>query len=97
MPIIERMYKKMQKGVIFADIRIAKAKKVVTNGHHRYLAARLLGRSMDSQASELAAAKIVRTWDSVQIADIDFDSPEDIAKYNAEDAKYMDMKLEQFL
>ncbi len=95
MPIIERMYKKMQKGVTFADIRTAE--NVVTNGHHRYLAARLLGVYIGSQDSELVAAKVVRTWDSVMIVDVDFDKPEEIDRHNAYDAKCMDMKLEQFL
>jgi len=94
-PIIARMYRKMIINVPFTDIQVAD--DAIINGHHRYLASLLANYNLTHALGIRSQAKLNVDWKSVVLEDADWDLPEDIEKFNKEDARYVGISLEDFM
>lgn len=95
LPIIERIYKKMKLRLRFGSIQVCEG--LIINGHHRFLASKLANFSMDKVPSEKSSAKKRIEWRNVELVEEDWDSEDDIRRFNEEDARYNEMNLEDLL
>jgi hypothetical protein len=94
-PIIERMYRKMIINVPFRSISVVGG--AIMNGHHRYLASLLANYNLDRSNGIRSLAKSDVDWSTVILEDVDWDTAEDVEKFNKEDAKYLGITLEELL
>jgi hypothetical protein len=92
-PIIARICKKMKAGLVFPDIKIDD--DVICDGHHRYIASLLAGVDIETTISLLTSD--MRDWQSVIFDDNDWDTEEEILRWNEMDAHYNDIPLERVL
>jgi hypothetical protein len=95
LPIIVRLYNKIQRGVVFAPIFTKNG--MVINGHHRYLAARLANSVVEHIPWETSCVKQPRAWSLVDIDEFDWDTPEAVEAHDKRDAVCMEMTLDEFL
>lgn len=92
-PIINRMYRKMQYGLQFDDIRISD--QLIMNGHHRYLSSMLAGRPIGRVCSQCSPATRQYSWQHVQLDTQDWDTKEQIQKFNEEDARFNGIPIQE--
>lgn len=92
-PIINRMYRKMQYGLQFDDIRISD--QLIMNGHHRYLSSLLAGREIGRVCSQRTSATRSYTWRNVHFDTQDWDTEDEIQKFNEEDARFNGIPIQQ--
>ena len=95
-PIVVRIYKKMKKGLMFNSIQVAK-KTIIVDGHHRYLASLLANMKLEMVEYPLTSAKKMTHWELVEFVDEDWDTPEEIKRFNEQDARYNGMTLEALM
>lgn len=95
-PIIQRISRKMEVGILFPSVQIAEG-SVIVNGHHRYLASLLTNFELTFVECPLSLAKTVTQWKFVRIVDEDWDSEYGIIRHNETDARYNNMNIEQLL
>jgi hypothetical protein len=95
LPVIERIYKKMQLKLSFGSIQVDK--DVILNGHHRYLASKLSEYQLDRVPGIRTAAKELIDWQNVKLVEEDWDTAAKIRHLNEEDAKYNGMSVEELL
>ena len=93
LPIVERMYRKMTAGVSFADIQIVD--NAIMNGHHRYLASLLAGYALGRYKGLRPDVKKNVDWKDIHVDGNDWDQPEEIARFDAEDAKLLGISVEE--
>jgi len=92
-PVIDRMYRKMQYGLQFDDIRISD--QLIMNGHHRYLSSLLAGREIGRVRSQRTSATRQHSWQNVHLDTQDWDTKEQVQKFNEEDARFNGIPIEQ--
>ncbi|MGQ3013491.1 MAG: hypothetical protein ACT6QS_07280 [Flavobacteriales bacterium] len=92
-PILHRMYRKMQYGLQFDEIRIAD--QLIINGHHRYLSSMLAGRPIGRVCSQCSPATRQYSWQHVQLDTQDWDTKEQIQKFNEEDARFNGIPIQE--
>lgn len=93
LPLIIRMYKKMENGIKFGDIKVSNS--TIVDGHHRYVASVLADHHLPVIKSATTSATIEYDWKDVDFVEEDWDTPEIIQKMNEVDAEYNNMTLEQ--
>ena len=86
LPIINRLYRKMSIGLKFNGIKVSN--DLIIDGHHRYLASRLANFDLDKYKSQTTTATVVTKWNSIDYVIEDWDSDDDILKFNQLDAEY---------
>ena len=93
-PIIDRFFRKIRANVSFPPIKVVD--DLIIEGHHRYIASILANKEISTIPSLRPSATTVKSWKSIKIEEIDPSSPEEIQKFNIEDAKILNMPLENF-
>ena len=93
LPLIIRMYKKMENGIKFNAIKVSES--IIVDGHHRYVASVLAGQNLPTIKSATTSATIEYDWKDVEFVEEDWDTPEIIQKMNEADAEYNNMTLDQ--
>ncbi len=93
LPLIIRMYKKMENGIKFDAIKVSES--TIVDGHHRYVASVLAGQNLPTIKSATTSATIEYDWKDVEFVEEDWDTPEIIQKMNEADAEYNNMTLDQ--
>lgn len=86
LPIILRIYKKMLLGIKFPSIKIHG--DLIIDGHHRYLASMLAGKTLGTSPSGKSSATIVTKWSEVILIAEDWDTVAKIQMLNVIDANY---------
>ncbi len=92
-PIINRLYKKMSRGIIFEGIKITE--KVIIDGHHRYVASLLANIELDNTLSSRASSTVITTWDKVELDESDWDTPTKIDMLNKRDAFFNKLEISE--
>ena len=80
LPLIIRMYKKMENGIKFDAIKVSDS--TIVDGHHRYVASVLAGHHLPVIKSTTTSATIEYDWKDVEFVEEDWDTPEIIQKMN---------------
>lgn len=93
LPLIIRMYKKMENGIKFDAIKVSES--TIVDGHHRYVASVLANHPLPKIKSATTSATIEYDWKDVDFVEEDWDTPEIIQKMNEADAEFNNMTLEQ--
>ncbi|WP_318640269.1 hypothetical protein [Flavobacterium ardleyense] len=93
LPLIIRMYKKMENGIKFDAIKVSES--TIVDGHHRYVASVLAGQNLPTIKSATTSATIEYDWKDVEFVEEDWDTPEIIQNMNKADAEYNNMTLDQ--
>ena len=86
LPIILRIYKKMLLGIKFPSIKIYG--DLIIDGHHRYLASLLAGKTLETSPSGKSSATLVTKWSEVILISEDWDTVAKIHMLNVIDANY---------
>ncbi len=94
-PIIDRIYRKMLKGIRFRPIHVAEG--MIIDGHHRYVAALIAGFDIESVPSATTVATKALDWQSVEFTTEDWDTEAKIRLLNEHDAHYNGLPLEAFI
>lgn len=76
----------MSIGVKFPSIKVDD--NIIIDGHHRYLASLLAGKTLNIVPSIKTSATIVNGWNAVTLDTEDWDTDAKIRMLNEEDAKY---------
>ena len=85
-PIIYRLYVKMRIGLKFPGIIIDKS--LIIDGHHRYIASKLVNVPIDKYPGIRPSNHHLYSWKDVQLIGEDWDTPEKINFLNQQDAFY---------
>lgn len=93
LPIINRIYKKMQHGIKFDDIKVCD--DFVIDGHHRYVASILANVNIIKNPCPKTSATVDYEWVNVEFVDEEWDTEDKIQHLNRLDAKYNDIPLEE--
>lgn len=93
LPLIIRMYKKMENGIKFDAIKVSDS--TIVDGHHRYVSSVLAGLHLPVIKWATTSATIEYDWKDVEFVEEDWDTPEIIQKMNESDAKFNNMSIEQ--
>lgn len=98
-PILRRIYLKMQYGIKFNAIKVHSDKTII-DGHHRYISSVIAGLELERVPSQKPSFQNrdgvnVIEWKNVEFADVDWDKPEEIEILNIVDAKYNNVSLEE--
>jgi len=91
LPVINRMVKKMQHDIKFADILVHEG--LIVNGHHRYIASIFAGIKI-GQSEGGKPNRMVTDWKSIGIDTEDWDTPAKLLKINQDDADFNELSLE---
>ena len=94
-PIIDRLYRKMKVHILFADIKVDG--DWICNGHHRYLASLLAKVPIGITIGLKTTGNSVKDWKLIEYDVYDWDTSEDIDKYDREDAEFSGLSLNQLL
>lgn len=85
----------MLRGIIFPDIKVDG--DLIIDGHHRYLASMLAGRSLSTTPYAKSAATTVCEWEKVVLVKDDWDTAAKIYMLNEQDAKYNNIEIEEII
>lgn len=91
LPIIHRIYKKMLLGIKFPSIKIYD--DLIIDGHHRYLASLLAGKTLETSPTGKSSATIVTKWSEVILISDDWDTVAKIQMLNIIDANFNGMDV----
>lgn len=91
LPIINRIYKKMQLGITFQSIKVDR--DLIIDGHHRYLASLLANKALETIPSFKTLATKETLWKDIIFDTEDWDTEAKIRMLNEEDAKYNKIDL----
>ena len=94
LPIINRMVRKMQNEIRFADIIVHE--KIIVNGHHRYLASLLAGTEVEQTVGGRPNYQVI-DWKFIEICDEDWDTPAKLLMINQADADFNNLSLETII
>lgn len=95
-PIITRIYKKMELGIQFEPIKIYDA-EIIIDGHHRYVAAILAKEKLEEVPYPITSSTKKCPWDEVEFVFEDWDTPAKIEELNERDAQYNNMTISELL
>ena len=84
LPIIQRIYRKMQIGVKFENINVDNL--LLINGHHRYICALLLQKELSTNDWKSPPNVMKLLWIDIVIDSNDWESTEIIKRHNLSDA-----------
>lgn len=85
LPILKRIYKKMQLGINFENIKVANSQ--IVNGHHRYICSVLSEKPIGMDDWVISPSSIVYQWKNVLIIEQDYENNEQIMAHNKRDAE----------
>jgi hypothetical protein len=71
-PMLERYYKRLQKGEYLHPIKVENDKAIV-DGHHRYICGHILGQQLDRQPYPRPNANQIQEWNTVFVDAEDYD------------------------
>ena len=93
LPILQRIYHKMNVGVEFDSINIAG--DLLINGHHRYVCSLLLKKTLQRDIWSRPSQVHTYKWPQIQIDLDDWESVEIIERHNRKDAAIsgLDIKI----
>ena len=95
LPIITRIFKKMQHGLKFMSIHVS-SDELIIDGHHRYIASLLADYSIEVVSDYPKPTKVNEIdWKTVDFVDDDWDAESKIKMLNEQDARYNGMKIEE--
>ncbi|SCX93054.1 hypothetical protein SAMN05192588_0311 [Nonlabens sp. Hel1_33_55] len=94
-PIIYRIYKKMGAGIRFDDIKVDET--LIIDGHHRFISSLLVDDKLDYVDSAKTSATRIYEWSDVEFVEEDWDTQEQIAQFNREDAAFNNISLEKLM
>lgn len=94
LPIINRMVRKMQQNIRFADISIHEG--VIVNGHHRYIASLFAGITVGNVEGGRPNAQI-NDWKSIEVITEDWDTKAKLLIINQDDADFNGLSLEKVI
>ncbi len=95
LPIINRIYRKMLMGIKFPSIKVDG--DLIIDGHHRYLAALIANKSIDTIPSFRSSATEITNWKDVNLDISDWDTEAKILLLNKQDAKYNSIELDEII
>lgn len=96
LPIINRIYKKMSKSIIFPPIKISG--DLIIDGHHRYISAVLANFDIGIIKDYPRPSYLNNfDWKDVTVLEDDFDTQIKIKLLNQEDAKYNNLDYDDIL
>lgn len=79
-PKLERIFRRLSEGKDLHPIKFAENR--IVEGHHRYLCSILLKKTIEMvKGGNNLSHKISYPWNQVMIDEIDWDSPDEINKY----------------
>jgi len=93
LPIINRIYKKMRAGIKIPAIKVEG--NFICDGHHRYVASLLAGYSLERISWVKTSATTVIDWKTVSFDEGDWDTDDEIALRNRQDAEYNNITVEK--
>jgi len=91
-PIIDRLCKKMFHSIKFDDIKICD--NLIIDGHHRYLSSLIMDFNIGQVVSQKTSTTRSVEWNAVEFDENDWDAPEDILRFNEQDASYNGLDIE---
>ncbi len=94
-PIIDRIYRKMIFGIIFAEIKVDE--NLICDGHHRYVASLLARIPVGRIPSAVTSATDVINWESVVFVEEDWDTLAKINMLNEQDAQFNNIAVEELI
>jgi len=87
----------MKAGIKFSAVKVIIEDNLISDGHHRYLASLIVGYPIEKIKTARTAADAIGDWKSVEFQHIEWESDEDIHKFNIADAEYNNMSIEQIV
>lgn len=94
-PIINRLYVKMKKGIRFDDIKVFE--NCIIDGHHRYISALLAQIELGRVKSLKTSATIIYKWQEVDFVYEEWDTVEKINRMNKIDADFNNISLKEII
>lgn len=94
-PIINRIYKKMIKGIKFEDIKVCD--KLIIDGHHRYVSSLLANSKLNQVKSSKTNATIKYDWKDVIFVEEEWDTQDKINRLNELDAEFNNISLKKLI
>ena len=95
LPIINRIYKKMIKGINFDDIKVCD--NIIIDGHHRYVSSLLAKIKLDHAISSKTSATTEYKWTDVEFVEEEWDTENKIRRLNELDAEFNNISLEELI
>jgi hypothetical protein len=95
LPIIRRIYKKMNNGIKFDDIKVCDT--LIIDGHHRYISSLLSKMKLQETKSSKTSATNKYDWSIVEFVEEEWDTEDKILRLNELDALYNNISLEQVI
>lgn len=95
LPIIHRIYKKMINGIKFDNIKLFET--LIIDGHHRYVSSLLGDIKLDKAKSSKTSATIEYDWTDVEFDEEDWDTPDDIKRFNELDAEFNNIPIDKLI
>ncbi|CAM4338669.1 hypothetical protein SAMN06265348_11214 [Pedobacter westerhofensis] len=92
LPIIRRIYNKMQFGIRFSEIKVAN--NVIIDGHHRYISSLLSRYQIARVPGLLTSATQIDDWMNVEFDLKDWDAASRIKYLNQQDSAYNEIDIE---
>lgn len=94
-PIINRIYKKMKRGIRFDDIKVCDG--LIIDGHHRYVSSLLADRSIGTVVSSKTSATTLHNWIDIDFVEEKWDTADKIYYLNELDALHNGISLEEII
>lgn len=92
-PIVNRLYKKMKAGIAFPEIKTHK--KLLMDGHHRYISALLADFHIKKVPYPKTSSTTAHLWSEVVFDEQDWDTKEEIKRLNTLDAVFNGVSVEE--
>lgn len=95
LPILERLFKKMQFGIELPPIQVS-TDRIIINGHHRYISALIANYDLKITSNYPKPSYLnVIDWNDVSFTVDDWDTAAKIRRLNEQDAAFNGMSLEK--
>lgn len=84
-PILQRIYKKMQLGIKFDNIRVNGSR--IVNGHHRYICSILSETEIGIDEWPIGSTAVDNEWSCFVVVEDDYEDEDQVIEHNKRDAE----------
>lgn len=92
LPILQRIFKKMNLGINFENIRVNDSR--IVDGHHRYVCSILSRREIGIDDWPIPSTAINYRWKEVIVNEEDYEDADMIRKHNIRDAELNNVDID---
>ena len=95
LPILNRMIRKMKVQLYFKPIKVNS--NLIIDRHHRYIASKTTGQIISLDNYSKPSLLLKGNWAEIIIDENDWETPEEIIKWNYKDAAYNDITFKELV